>query len=394
MPCKAKNKPATNAMPTYKPFATTERFLATMDQNRHVASKFTTQELMKIGGFHWTEIRDDLFKMNFTEVDTSTQDNSAAIEKELSPVEDLTNAIAAFGQWFEDNNIIDSECPSLINNIRHLAMMFSLIPAPHHCPPPPPCTHPHQDDALPCQCLHTNDIPPPLPCVHPHHDDEDTPMEPSTPTHAFSEATSQTPAPSHEASTPPLSPTAVATLLAAVASPTPAGLHGQPSYAGAAARNLNPAFFIELPSIPQDTSLPSLVSMANKSLMHAKLTLKVDSASFSLRGIMCATATIPSTSNLNIIKATLSGGLLGVCICIPASQSFIKIVDVPFLKPGTTEPFTSTEVDTQLQCSIIPLDYVVHWHYICNSPKADSATIWINLSDLQQGTHASQLISC
>ncbi|KAF9439884.1 hypothetical protein P691DRAFT_634185, partial [Macrolepiota fuliginosa MF-IS2] len=33
-------------------------------------------------------------------------------------------------------------------------------------------------------------------------------------------------------------------------------------------------------------------------------------------------------------------------------------------------------------------------HHIHNSPKANSATIWINLSDSQQGTQASQLISC
>ncbi|KAF9441042.1 hypothetical protein P691DRAFT_766842 [Macrolepiota fuliginosa MF-IS2] len=222
---------------------------------------------MKIGGFDWTEIRNDLFKMNFTEVDASTQDNSAAIEidnndnalsyKELSPAGELANAITAFRQWFKNNNIADNECPGLIDNIRHLAMMFSLIPAPHHCPTPPLCICPHQDNALPCRRLHTDDIPPPLPLL----------------------------------------------------------------------------------------------------------------------------STVPSTSDLDIIKATLSGGLIGACVCIPASQSFIKIVDVPFYKPGTTEPFTSAEVDTQLQRSIIPSDYVVYWHYICNSPKADSATIWINLAE-------------
>ncbi|KAF9439571.1 hypothetical protein P691DRAFT_769398 [Macrolepiota fuliginosa MF-IS2] len=84
---------------------------------------------------------DDLLKMNFTEVGTPTQNNSAVIKtnnnndvlsyEELSPVEDLTNAIAAFRQWFETNNIVDDECPGLIDNIGHLAMMFSLIPAPH-----------------------------------------------------------------------------------------------------------------------------------------------------------------------------------------------------------------------------------------------------------------------
>ncbi|KAF9440559.1 hypothetical protein P691DRAFT_767596 [Macrolepiota fuliginosa MF-IS2] len=251
MPCKAKNKPATNAMLTYKPSAATEQFLTVMDQNCHITSQFTAHKLMKIGGFDWTEIRDDLLKMNFTEVDTSTQDNSATIKinkdndmlsyEELSPVEDLTNAIATFGQWFEDNNITDNECPGLIDNIRCLAMMFSLIPAPHHCPIPPLCICPHQDDAPPCHCLYTDDIPPPPPYVHLHHDNKDIPMEPSAPTHAFSEVASQTPAPSHKASMPPPPPTAAATSPAAAASIPKPGPKPRPSYSSAAAKNLNPA---------------------------------------------------------------------------------------------------------------------------------------------------------
>ncbi|KAF9439652.1 hypothetical protein P691DRAFT_769217 [Macrolepiota fuliginosa MF-IS2] len=220
MPCKAKNKPATNATLTYKLSTATEQFLAMMDQNHCIASQFTTHKLMRIGGFDFGGIKDNLFKMNFTEVDESTQYNNATIEidndndalsydEELSPAEELTNTIATFRQWFEGNNIPDKEHPGLINNIRCIAMMFSLIPAPHHCPILPPCTCPHQDNAPPCQCLHADDIPPPPPCVCPHCDNEDTPMEPSTPTHAFSKVASQTPAPSHKATMPPPPPTAI-----------------------------------------------------------------------------------------------------------------------------------------------------------------------------------------
>ncbi|KAF9441439.1 hypothetical protein P691DRAFT_766288 [Macrolepiota fuliginosa MF-IS2] len=366
--------------------------------------------------------------MNFTEVDALTLNNSTSIEidnnnnalsyKELSPAEELTNAITAFGQWFKNNNIRDDKCPRLIDNIRYLAMMFSLIPAPHHCPNPPPCICPHQDDALPCHCLHADDIPPPPMCTCPHHDNEDTPMEPPAPTCAFSEAASQTPAPSHKASMPPPPPTAVAS------SPS-AGPCGQPSYAGTAAKNLNPAappfmrgpphtpaaipaqnpqpasskhskwpfyamhrpmhrqFYIEALNIPSDTSLPSLINMANCALTCARSSLKVNTAYISPCGITCVMASVPSTSDLDIIEATLSGGLLGVHISILASRSFIKIIDIPFFQAGTTTPFSNTEVDAQLQCSIIPSDFVVHWHYIWNSPKADSATVWIDLADLQ-----------
>ncbi|KAF9439863.1 hypothetical protein P691DRAFT_768695 [Macrolepiota fuliginosa MF-IS2] len=386
MPRKAKNKPMTNATLTYKLSAATEQFLTAMDQNHHVASTFTSQELLTRGGFNWVEIRDDLTRMNFTEVDASTQDNSTTIEidnnndilsyEELSPAGELTNAIAAFRQWFEGNNIPDKEHPGLINNIRtmpHLAATSTLT-----------TSHPL------------------------HHNNKDTPMEPSTPTHVFSKAASQTPAPSHKASTPPPPPTTAATLPAAVTSsasagPSPPFVCGPP-HAPEAIPTQNPQpilnkcskqpffttcgpmcrqFYIEAPTIPSNTSLPSLVNTANCALTCARSTLKVDSAYISPCGITCVTASIPSTLDLNIIEATLSGGLLGVHISIPASRSFIKIVDVPFFQDGTTTPFSNAEVDTQLQCSIIPSDYVVHWHYVWNSPKADSATIWIDLANSQ-----------
>ncbi|KAF9440344.1 hypothetical protein P691DRAFT_767888 [Macrolepiota fuliginosa MF-IS2] len=199
-------------------------------------------------------------------------------------------------------------------------------------------------------------------------------------------------------------------------------------------------FFIEAPTIPPNTSLSTLVTTANRALSQAKSTLKVDSAHLSPCGITYVTATVPSTSDLDIIEATLSAfGQITLIISpplyqhvlsviswalqdfealvvdghnhthkhfspyfifntvdltSPASQSFIKIVDVPYFKISSTDPFTSMEVNAQLQHSIIPSDFVVHWHYICNSPKADSTTIWIDLSDLQQGSCASSLIGC
>ncbi|KAF9441357.1 hypothetical protein P691DRAFT_766379 [Macrolepiota fuliginosa MF-IS2] len=350
MPRKAKNKPVTYATLTHKPSAATEQFLATMDQNHHVASTFTTQELVKLG----------VTQNNSATIEVDNDNNVLSYDEELSPAE-LTNTIVTFRQWFEGNNISDKECPGLINNIRCITMMFSLIPVPHRCPIPPPCTCPHQDNAPPCQCLHADDIPPPLPCAHPRHDDEDTPMEPSTPIHAFSEAASQTPAPSHKATMPPSPPTAAATSPAAVVSSGSAGPCGRPSYAGAVARNLNPAappfvrgpprapvaipaqnpqlvlnkclkwpffatcrptcrqFYIEVLNIPSNTSLSSLANTANCALTCAKSTLKVNSAHFSPRDITCVTASVPLTSDLDIIEATLSGRLLGAHISIPAS---------------------------------------------------------------------------
>ncbi|KAF9440904.1 hypothetical protein P691DRAFT_779968 [Macrolepiota fuliginosa MF-IS2] len=380
MPHKPKHTIASNA-PTalaFKPSNVTQCFLAMMNQDCHASSSFTVEEYSTLVPPAWRSVvMDDLLHMQFritlnkmnppptAPIKVDNDDKGASDIDELSPTEELTNTITAFGQWFKNNNITDDVCPGLIENIRHITMMFSLIPAPHHCPTPPPCTHLHQANALPCTHLHADNIPTPPP-----------------------KAASQTPAPSHEASMPPPPHAAVATLPAAAASIPPAGPQGCASYTGAAARNLNPAappfvhgpphtpvaqppaqaqqpisskhskqpffvtrgpshhqFFIKVPAIPPDTSLPTLVNMANRALVQAKSTLKVDSARLSPCGITCATASVPSSLDLDIIEATLSSRLLGAHVSIPASQSFIKIIDVPFFKPDSMDPFTSTEVD-------------------------------------------------
>ncbi|KAF9442072.1 hypothetical protein P691DRAFT_765610 [Macrolepiota fuliginosa MF-IS2] len=344
---------------TAHPFLTSYHHLPNWDLGVEHSQEYTlwliNRELNLINmGF--SPVQPTLSPSTPIEVDNNNDDTLEF--EELSPTGELTNAIAAFGLWFEDNNIADNEHPSLVDNIRHLAMMFSLIPVPYHCSP---CVHLHQDDTPPCHHPHAEDIPSPPPCLRPHWDNEDIPMEPPAPTCAFSEAASQTPAPSHEVTMPPPPPTTAAILSAAAASIPPAGPHGHASCTGAAAKNLNPAaplfvhgpphapvqplaqaqqpisskclkcpffamcgpshcqFFIEALTIPPNTSLPTLVITANRALSCAKSTLKVDSAHLSPHGITCATATIPSTSNLNIVEATLSGRLLRAHISIPVS---------------------------------------------------------------------------
>ncbi|KAF9440952.1 hypothetical protein P691DRAFT_781004 [Macrolepiota fuliginosa MF-IS2] len=151
MPHKPKNLSVSNA-PTalaFKPSNVTQCFLTAMNQDHHTVSSFTIEEYSTLVLPAWRSmVMDDLLHMQFRialnkmfppptapiEVDNDDKDTSDI--DELSPTEELTNAITTFGQWFKSNNIAD------------------------------------------------NDIP----------------MEPTAPTHAFSEAASQTPAPSHEAS--------------------------------------------------------------------------------------------------------------------------------------------------------------------------------------------------
>ncbi|KAF9449464.1 hypothetical protein P691DRAFT_759062 [Macrolepiota fuliginosa MF-IS2] len=326
--------------------------------------------------------------MNFKKLESDTVPTalnnkgatSSEVDKSEGDIFEIIDTLKVVGWWCEHHlsEIIDQDnfnvWAETIRLVSLLAGLFDLIPGPHQCPTPPP----------PCSC--------------PHHDNKDTPMEPTTPTCAFSEAASQTPAPSHEATMPPPPPIMAATLPAAAASIPPAGPCGHASYAGAAARNLNPAappfmcgpphapaakpfaqaqqpvsskhskwpfyatqgpshhqFFIEVPIHPKDSSLPTL---------HA----------FPLVASHVPQPTFPPPPTLT------------------QSRLPCQIVDIPFFKPGTTEPLPHTELDAQLGHSIIPSEYVVHWHFVQNSPKAEFATVWLNLSDSQQGTHTSQLI--
>ncbi|KAF9439985.1 hypothetical protein P691DRAFT_689109, partial [Macrolepiota fuliginosa MF-IS2] len=63
--------------------------------------------------------------------------------------------------------------------------------------------------------------------------------------------------------------------------------------------------------------------------------------------------------------------------------SFIKIVDIPYFKPGTTEPPNRQEIGDQLIPSPILVNMIEHTQFIRNSSKADSRTFWIDLVDSQ-----------
>ncbi|KAF9442166.1 hypothetical protein P691DRAFT_765500 [Macrolepiota fuliginosa MF-IS2] len=152
-------------------------------------------------------------------------------------------------------------------------------------------------------------------------------MEPPTPTHIFSEAAVQTPAPLPMVATPPPPPLPMTTanpIPAAPTTPKP-GPPSRPSFAEATAKTL-----------------------------------------------------CPNTPPLHVT--------------LPLSQPFIKIVDIPYFKPSTTEPPNGQEIGDQLISSPISINMIKHAQFIHNSPKADSRTFWIDLIDSQQGTLTSSLI--
>ncbi|KAF9440881.1 hypothetical protein P691DRAFT_767094 [Macrolepiota fuliginosa MF-IS2] len=177
----------------------------------------------------------------------------------------------------------------------------------------------------------------------------------------------QTPAPLPMPATPTPLPLPVMSAPAASMSSKP-GPPSRPSFAKAMAKTL-------CPNAPPFSSL------------------HIDSARLTNSGITCTTASVPIQLDLDIVEATLPPKIAGSWASLPSSRSFIKIVDIPYFKPGTTEPPNRQEISNQLIPSPIPVNMIKHMWFICNSPKADSGTFWIDLMDSQQGTLTSSLIS-
>ncbi|KAF9440407.1 hypothetical protein P691DRAFT_687776, partial [Macrolepiota fuliginosa MF-IS2] len=74
------------------------------------------------------------------------------------------------------------------------------------------------------------------------------------------------------------------------------------------------------------------------------------------------------------------------------SWSFIKILDIPYFKHGTTTAPTGKELAFQLNASSINHDFIEHMRFIHNSPKANTSTLWINLLNSQCGIWAASVI--
>ncbi|KAF9440109.1 hypothetical protein P691DRAFT_768252 [Macrolepiota fuliginosa MF-IS2] len=142
---------------------------------------------------------------------------------------------------------------------------------------------------------------PPPPCMQPHYNKEDVHMEPPTPTHMFNEAAIQTPAP-----------------LPIVAMPPPPPSSMLPAFIFQGCRE-NPLpysppfvwqFFIEMLAVA-GISLPGLIDQANTALSHVRSSLHIDSVCLANSGITCATISVPTQSDLDIVEAMLPPKISG-----------------------------------------------------------------------------------
>ncbi|KAF9441520.1 hypothetical protein P691DRAFT_766186 [Macrolepiota fuliginosa MF-IS2] len=188
--------------------AATRQFLATMNQDRRVCSEFSKEELerlvppadVRLGVF--TELLDKLKFQAISvpegtpdpipiEVDEEDNDEEHTPYFHVEDMGDANDAIAACGSYTNGKTLSalkdDEHYAVFLENLKRLALLFNIIPAPHQCPPPPPCVRLHVEDAPPpptCPRLHAEDAPAPPPCSLPHRGDDEAPMEATPPPHS------------------------------------------------------------------------------------------------------------------------------------------------------------------------------------------------------------------
>ncbi|KAF9440673.1 hypothetical protein P691DRAFT_781679, partial [Macrolepiota fuliginosa MF-IS2] len=154
MPRKARNKPANNDPMVFKPSSDTERFLAAMNQNRRLASQFTSRELRTLAPTTWEQVFTDLLNMRFTKVDeptlitptdTARINEVAESQTDEDDIHDIIDAFRFLGPWCEKHTPTiahDDAYNELKRIIGLVANLFDLIPSPHQCPAPPPVPPP------------------------------------------------------------------------------------------------------------------------------------------------------------------------------------------------------------------------------------------------------------
>ncbi|KAF9440001.1 hypothetical protein P691DRAFT_768458, partial [Macrolepiota fuliginosa MF-IS2] len=233
----------------FTPQQVTTTFLAKMDQNRCLASKFTDEEIIHLVPDinDLRVVMDDLKCMDFQHLITTgppkaaepiaidnNEDNTlsyaseyeeeplsfASVDQFLQRMIDWTKAPSSKDVHSDASQAL---LQSIVRKIYKLSKEYEIFDRVHKCPKPQPCNRQHSDDPLPCPRLHAEDVPTPPPCPLPHRVDEDIPMEPAAPPCILSEAATQTLAPSHEASRPQPPPANAASSPAVAASTPPAG---------------------------------------------------------------------------------------------------------------------------------------------------------------------------
>ncbi|KAF5347025.1 hypothetical protein D9756_011012 [Leucocoprinus leucothites] len=138
----------------------------------------------------------------------------------------------------------------------------------------------------------------------------------------------------------------------------------------------------------------------NRGLIAAQSKLRVESVRESYNGISIATSSVASSSDLDTIKSWLKkawqlGDAIPIEPRLPQSKSFLKIVGVPYWVSNSSNPLSPAFVEQALGQSSLFENVILaaRPRVMKSSPKSDTAVVWFDIWDSQNGTKAKTLVN-
>ncbi|KAF5347006.1 hypothetical protein D9756_011009 [Leucocoprinus leucothites] len=138
----------------------------------------------------------------------------------------------------------------------------------------------------------------------------------------------------------------------------------------------------------------------NRGLTAAQSKLRVESVRESYNGISIATSGVATSADLETIKSWLKkawqlGDAIPVEPRLPQSKSFLKIVGVPYWVANSSNPLSPAFVEQALSQSSLFENVILaaRPRVMKASPKSDTAVVWFDIWDSQNGTKAKTLVN-
>jgi hypothetical protein len=147
---------------------------------------------------------------------------------------------------------------------------------------------------------------------------------------------------------------------------------------------------------PQELDLLRLTASVNKSLTDSKAALRIESASKAYKGFSLRCSQVPTSADIvlvrqSIVAKCLNGVNLDFGLVLPASKSYLKVLDVPVLMGGTT--VTPSQVETAMMSSPLHKDFALvgQIRLVRNASGSDTSSAYFEVWDSQAGTRGKSL---
>jgi hypothetical protein len=154
---------------------------------------------------------------------------------------------------------------------------------------------------------------------------------------------------------------------------------------------------IPLEAPPSANTFPTFVGTINCAL-RKKSSLQVQSIHHMYGGLSLLTNNVATPPELEQVVDAVKTGLgqdSPVLASLPHLQSYLKVMDVPILKPGSSEKIDSAFARKVMLES--PVGHLISFasslRIMHNTHHSDTTTVWFDVVDSQLGTSAKALVN-